>query len=177
MLYSLAIYQIISCSFSLIFFVFEVLNLRLRFFGLLSYLSSAILLGITGYVLYVNTEFISKRKLTRRFKLANQWFNISQVAHLSLLGVTLYCLVGPAITPALTYADRISWQVNLNFGFSFNLNYRPNDSDLFAGINLVPVLYLYLFRDAARKTEKSENFELDLFKTKTVLPPPPQQPE
>lgn len=169
MLYNLSLYQIISCSLSVIFFFFEVIFWQVSFFGLLSYLLSAILLGLTIYVLYINTEFIKRRKLTRRFKMVNQWFNFLQVGHLSLLGVTFYCLVGPALTPALIYSDRISWQVNLNFGFGFNLGYQPNDSDLFAGVNLIPALYLYFFHSAVRKAEKSENYELDLFKT--VIPP------
>jgi len=171
MLYRLSLYQIISCCLSLILFVVEFLYPHAGTLGLSSYFLSAILLGLTLYVIYVNTEFISKRKLKLRFRMVNQWFNILQVCHLSLFGVTLYWLIGPAITPELIYSDRITGDVNLNFSFSFSLFYNPNDSDLVLGVNLVPVLYLYLFNRAVRKTEKSENFELDLFKTKT--PPRP----
>jgi hypothetical protein len=94
MLYALSLYQIISCSISLVFFVFEVFFWQVRFFGLLSYLLSAILLGLAIYVVYVNAEFISKRKLTPRLKNANRWFNILQVGHLSLLGATRTALWG-----------------------------------------------------------------------------------
>jgi hypothetical protein len=85
----------------------------------------------------------------------------------------LTILAGPAITAELTYLDRISGRLSLNFGFSFNLYYRPSDIDIYAGVNLIPAVYFFLFHHAARKAENSEDFELDLFKPN--FPPPPKK--
>ncbi|HTR28628.1 MAG TPA: hypothetical protein VMH27_05130 [Puia sp.] len=171
MLYSLCIYQIITCSIGLIIFIFALLTQRFANAGLLTYFLAAILLGITVYILYLNTEYIQKRKLTKRLQSANEWFNFIQLFHLSLFGVTFYFLVGPAILPEVSVSDHLMGDLLLNFGFTFNLSYRGGQSQIYAGINLVPALYLYLFHRAARKAEAVENFELDLFKTKT----PPRQ--
>jgi hypothetical protein len=172
MLYALSLYQVISIGVSLIVFIISFLSPQSNFTGLFAYLLAAILLGIVIYVLYINTEFIRCRKITRQFKTVNQWFNFLQLFHLSLLGVAFYCMVGPAIITEFIYSDRIDAQVRLYFfSFTFNLTYRPNDSDIYAGINLIPALYLYLFNRHVRQAENSENFELDLFNTTRPMPP------
>jgi uncharacterized membrane protein len=176
MLYALSLYQVISCGIGLIVFIFSFLSPQSNVGGLFAYLLAAILLGIVIYVIYINTEYIRNRKITKRFKTVNQWFNFLQLFHLSLLGVAFYCTVGPAIIPEFIYSDRIDAQVRLFFfSFTFNLTYRPNNSDIYAGINLIPALYLYLFNIHVRQAENSENFELDLFKTNRPLPPTPKK--
>jgi hypothetical protein len=86
--------------------------------------------------------------------------------------VTFYCTIGPAIIPELIYSDRVDGEVRLYFfRCTFNLTFRPNDSGIYAGINVIPVLYLLLFHREVGKAEKSENFELDLFKTRNPRPP------
>jgi hypothetical protein len=166
MLYSLSLYQVVSCGISLIVCILSFLSPQSNFTGLFGYLLAAILLGIVIYVIYINTEFIRSRKITKRFKTVNQWFNFLQLFHLSLIGVAFYCTVGPAIIAEFIYSDRINGQLRLLFfSFTFNLTYRPNDSDIYAGINLIPALYLYLFNLHVRQVENDEDFELDLFKT------------
>ena len=156
--------------------IFLFLSPQSNFTGLFGYFLAAILLGIVIYVMYINTEFIRSRKITKRFKAVNQWFSFLQLFHLSLIGVTFYCTVGPAIIPEFIYSDRINGQLRLLFfSFSFNLTYLPNDSDIYAGINLIPALYLYLFNHHVKQTENSENFELDLFKTTRPLLPTPKK--
>jgi len=178
MLYALSLYQVISCGIGLIVFISSFLSPQSNVDGLFAYLLAAILLGIMIYVIYINTEFIRSRKLTKQFKRVNQWFNFLQLFHLSLIGVTLYCMIGPAIIPELIYSDRVGGEVRLYFfSCTFNLTYRPNDSDIYAGVNLVPALYLYLFNRHVRQAENSENFELDLFKTSRPLPPTPKKEE
>ena len=97
MLYALSLYQVISCGIGLIVFISSFLSPQSNVGGLFAYLLAAIFLGIMIYVIYINTEFIRSRKITKRFKTVNQWFSFLQF-----------------------------------------LTYRPNDSDIYAGINLVP---------------------------------------
>lgn len=168
MLYRLALYQVVSCSISLLSLLyFVVIAQAFRLPNPFSYILCAVLLALTIFVLYLNTEYVTKRKITPRFKWVNQWFNIVQLLNFSLVGVTYYFLAGLEITPEFTYNESISGQLLLNFGFSFSLTYQKSASIISAGINLVPILYLYLFHHAVRKAETAEKFELDLFKPKS----------
>lgn len=168
MLYALAIYQVISCSLSLLSLLyFTIVSGQLQFLGLFSYIVCALLMGLTIYVLYINAEYITNRKVTERFKSSNQWFNFVQLLQLSLLGVTFYFLSGPAIVPEFIYGDRVSGQLFVDYGFKFAFAFSRNGNDLYVGVNLIPILYLYLFHLGIRKAEADEKkYDLDLFKPK-----------
>lgn len=144
--YILSIYQSVSCAISLFVYSIVFWHFWVQTGEPLVFLFiSIILFSFVGYVGYINLIFVLKRKTSRHFLRLNQVFNILQIFHLSIFGIVYYFIAGPEITPAFFYSDKVLWQVQSHFfNIRFNLSYHGNDSDINAGINILPLLYLLL---------------------------------
>lgn len=153
----LSLYQTISCLISIFMYLITFWNIWVQAGEpFIFFFISLILLYYVGYIGYINLLFVLKSKVSRNFLRFNQLFNVLQIFHFSILGLVYYFITGPEITPSFFYSDKILWQVQSHFfNIQFNLSYHGNDSDINAGINVIPLLYLvmlnYYGRFAKRK--------------------------
>ena len=143
MLVVYSIYQVVSCSISSIMFLYALFNVPQQNLNLLICFFSILILVLTAYVIYINAIYLLKRKTSNKFIEINKWMNFIQLFQLSIFGLVFYVIIGPEITPAIFYSDKILWHTQINFfAIRFNLSYFGANSSINAGINVVPVLCL-----------------------------------
>ncbi len=142
----LSVYQAVSCALSLLMYTIAFWSFWVSTGEPIIFLFiSIILIFYVGYIGYINLIFVLKGKAGRSFLGFNQVFNFLQLFHFSILGVVYYFIAGPEITPAFFYSDKVLWQIQSHFfNLRFNLSFHGSDSDINAGINLIPLLCLLM---------------------------------
>jgi hypothetical protein len=157
MLIVYSIYQVVSCFISSILFLYALFSVPRQNLNPLIYFFSILILALVAYVIYINIVYVLKRETTKRFIVINRYMNFFQLFHLSVFGFVFYLIIGPDITPAIFYSDKMQWQIQKHFfDIRFNLSYHGGDDNINAGINIVPLLCLIVLHYFARPSNNRQ---------------------
>ena len=153
MLSVICFYEIFSALIGLGKFAYSIIYFSVKNnYPFLVILIGTLLVGVSIFFIYSNFYILIKKEKGRKLANFNKWINFVQIIQLSIFGITFYFVIGPTLTPYLSYKEEMRFLFEYDtFQLRLALSFVSGNDDIEAGINILPLTLFVLWDFILRK--------------------------